>query len=296
MSLYSDKLRGFQNKINEEIGSYIPSPDRLTEKTAKAMSYACDAGGKRLRPVLFCLWMDSCGGNIEEAIPFACAIEMIHNYSLIHDDMPCMDNSDLRHGKPSVHKAFGDDIALLAGDGLLTLAFEIMLNSQNNMLPVNRRLEAAYTLAEAAGINGMVGGQNLDLDSEGKELDFDSLLLLQSGKTAALIKAACVMGAQCAGASESIVRAAAEYGENLGLCFQIVDDILDVVASEEQLGKPIHSDEENQKNTMVSLLGVEKAKDLAVQYTNQAIDAIKDLPFSTKEFIDLSKELITRIS
>ena len=295
MELYSPKMKEYLALVEKYLDEYLPDEDTLSEKTAIAMKYACKSGGKRIRPVLLLTWAANCGGNVKEALPFACALEMLHCYSLIHDDMPCMDNSPLRHGKPSVHRFFGENIALLAGDGLLTRAFEVMLNPENSKIPVEKKLEASFILADAAGINGMVGGQNLDLVTSGKQLDLDTILLLHSGKTAALIKAACLMGAHLAGADKDTIRAAATFGENIGISFQIIDDILDVTASTEELGKPSHIDEENEKNTIVSLLGVEEAKKLAIQYTDQAIAAMEDVSFDAEELCAFAKSLITRI-
>lgn len=296
MELYSQQMKEYLSQIEVALHKYLPEQDMLTESTAKAMQYACEAGGKRIRPVLVLTWADMCGTKLNSVMPFACAIEMIHSYSLIHDDMPCMDNSPLRRGKPSVHKEFGEDIALLAGDGLLTRAFEIMLNPNNSTLSSDRKMEAAYALADAAGINGMVGGQNLDLVSEGKQLDLDKVLMLQSAKTASLIKAACMMGAICSGANKEIIGSAAAFGEYLGIAFQVIDDILDVTSTSEQLGKPTNSDEENHKNTMVSLLGVEKAKELASQYTENALKVLQNLPYNTEDLSNLTRALANRIN
>ncbi len=297
MELYSDRLKKYLESIEDSLHSYFPDEDKLSGETVRAMKYSIEAGGKRIRPVLVLTWADICGGKESFALPFACALEMVHSYSLIHDDMPCMDDSPLRRGKPSVHKEFGEDIALLAGDGLLTRAFEIILNPSicEKMNPEDR-LAAAFTLADAAGVNGMVGGQNLDLTSEGKNLDFDSIVLLQSGKTAALIRAACVMGAQVSGAKEETVRAAAVYGENLGMAFQVVDDILDVTSTSADLGKPVNHDVECHKNTMVSLLGLEEAKKIAKDFTQKAIDALTEININSSDLIDLAQKLISRIN
>jgi geranylgeranyl diphosphate synthase type II len=228
-------------------------------------------------------------------MPFACGLEMIHSYSLVHDDLPCMDNSPLRRGKPSVHAAFGEDMALLAGDALLTRAFETMLNpAYLHDVTAEAAVRAAFTLADAAGIYGMVGGQVIDLQSEGKAIDLSTLEKLQEGKTAALIVAACVIGCIVGGGSDSQIAAARLYGENLGLCFQIVDDILDVTASAEELGKPVGSDAENEKVTYVSLLGIESACRLAVERTGQAIASLADFGEEADGLRTLAEALLNR--
>jgi geranylgeranyl diphosphate synthase type II len=238
------------------------------------MHYACTDGGKRLRPVLLLEFCRLCGGDVQAALPFACAIEMIHAYSLVHDDMPCMDNSPLRRGKPAVHKKYGEDMALLVGDGLLTFAFETMLSRIEN-IPADRVLSAALELAQSAGIDGMVGGQTIDLQSEGKTISVEQLNVLQSLKTGALLKAACVMGAILGGASSEIRAAAEKFGKEIGRAFQIVDDILDATADATTLGKPVGADAAAEKSTYVTLLGLQKAKEMAQKHTNEAIEALR---------------------
>ena len=272
MQLYTPVLEQHLTAVEAALPNFLPSAGGLQDTVVHAMAYACSAGGKRLRPVLTLEFCRLCGGEPERALPFACAVEMIHSYSLVHDDLPCMDNSALRRGKPSTHVAYGEDMALLAGDALLNRAFETMLRVRN--LPAERVLAAAGVLADAAGIEGMVGGQVIDLESEKKPIPLETLEALQMGKTAALIRAACEMGSLVAGAPSEQQEAARAYGTALGLCFQIVDDILDVTATAEQLGKPTGSDSENQKSTYVSLLGLDEARRLAQQRTEQARQAL----------------------
>lgn len=272
MELYTSGLEQHLVAIEAALPTFLPTAGGLQDTVVHAMAYACSVGGKRLRPVLTLEFCRLCGGDPEQALPFACALEMIHSYSLVHDDLPCMDNSALRRGKPSTHAAYGENMALLAGDALLNRAFETMLHVRD--LPAERVLAASGALADAAGIDGMVGGQVIDLESEAKTIPLDTLEALQMGKTAALIRAACEMGSIVAGAPPAQQEAARQFGTALGLCFQIVDDILDVTATEEQLGKPIGSDMENQKNTYVSLLGLDKARQLAQQRTVQAQQAL----------------------
>ncbi len=258
--------------IERGLAGYLPPEDCAQGSVCTAMKYALLDGGKRIRPVLTLEFCRVCGGNIQSALPFACAVEMIHSYSLIHDDLPCMDNDDLRRGKPSCHKQFGEAVALLAGDALLTLAFETMLNkSVNTGLSAQNRLNAAAVLAKQAGAMGMIGGQVIDLDCEGKNVPIQVLQKMDDLKTGALISAACQMGCILAGADEKMIQAADRYAKNIGLAFQIMDDILDVTSTSENLGKPIGSDAENKKSTYVSLLGLAAAQNLVYQLTEQAL-------------------------
>ncbi|MBQ8683959.1 MAG: polyprenyl synthetase family protein [Clostridia bacterium] len=274
---------------------YMPATGGLQTVVAEAMAYACEAGGKRIRPVLTMEFCRLCGGDPEAALPFAAAIEMIHSYSLVHDDLPCMDNSPLRRGRPSTHAVYGETMALLAGDGLLNLAFETMLRPDvRRDVPADRVLGAASALADAAGIEGMVGGQVIDLNSEGQAIGLPVLEALQQGKTAALLIAACVMGARLAGATPEQEEAARAYGENIGLSFQMVDDILDVTATAEALGKPTGSDAENEKVTYVSLLGLEETRRLAAQRTQQALDALAIFGEEAESLRCLAQTLLER--
>lgn len=295
MTLYTELMRHALRAVEEAMPRYLPKTDTLQGVVSEAMGYACAAGGKRIRPVLLLEFCRLCGGHMEDALPYACAIEMIHSYSLVHDDLPCMDNSPLRRGKPSAHVKYGEDMALLAGDALLNRAFECMLQPDAaTKIPAERRLRAAFVLADAAGINGMVGGQVIDLQSENCEIPLEHLEALQEGKTAALIRAACVMGCILAGADETVCSAADRFGREIGLCFQIVDDILDVTSDEATLGKPVNSDAENTKNTYVSLLGVENSKKLAEERTNKAIEAMACFGEAGKGLCALAEALLHR--
>lgn len=269
MALYTERLQQHLDLIESHLAAFLPTGDGIGE----IMHYACEGGGKRIRPVLLLECCRLCGGNVENALAFAAAVECIHSYSLVHDDLPCMDNSALRRGKPSAHVKYGEAMALLAGDALLNRAFEIMLTVKN--VEPHAALRAALELAHHAGVHGMIGGQVLDLDSEGKQIDLDTLKRLQEGKTAALLVAACRMGAILGGGTDKQIESAGQYGYYLGLAFQVVDDILDVTATAEELGKPVGSDDANAKNTYVSLLGLEQSKALAVSYTTQAKAALE---------------------
>lgn len=238
-----------------------------------AMNYSLMAGGKRIRPVLTLETCRMCGGDVEAALPFACALEMVHTYSLIHDDLPCMDDDDLRRGKPTNHKVFGEANAVLAGDALLTAAFE-MMTEHHGTLDAERVLDAVDCLSHAAGAAGMIGGQVLDMEGEDRSLSLDELKLMQSLKTGALICAAAELGCIVAGGSREQRRAVREYAQCIGRAFQVRDDMLDVTSTDEVLGKPIGSDAENGKTTFVTALGLEGCATLVDELTEQAIEAL----------------------
>lgn len=276
----------YLDEINSALKEYLPAADDVV---SQAMRYSVENGGKRIRPALLLEFCRVCGGDYKKAVPFACALEMIHTYSLIHDDLPCMDNDDFRRGKPSCHIAFGEEYALLAGDALLTLAFETAMKSN---LSAEITVKAAKELAKAAGVMGMVGGQVLDLQNEGKKVGVSDLQKTDELKTGELIRAACVLGCICAGADDKKIAAAEKYAHDIGIAFQIVDDILDVTSDEETLGKPIGSDEENQKSTYVSLLGIEKSRKTAEELTlnaQKALDAFDGDVSSLKDFAEKLK-------
>ena len=271
--MIKNKIKAFAEEFEGWAGELLAHKECEYSLISDAMRYSVADGGKRLRPFLIKSFYEAAGGSAIAYKNFALAIECIHSYSLVHDDLPCMDNDDMRRGKPSCHRKFGEEYALLAGDGLLTLAFSVAAKTEN--IPSDRVVKAIAVLADLAGVDGMVGGQTVDLLWEEKsDVTTDILTLICSLKTGALIKAACLIGAILAGADEERLSAAAEYAENLGLAFQIVDDILDVIGDEQKLGKPINSDEENGKSTFVSLLGIEKCKELVNRFTEQAKDAL----------------------
>ncbi len=295
MGLYSPTMEQYLNLIERELEKAMPSVNVKQKTVCDAMAYACAAGGKRLRPMLVLVFAALCGGDVQAAAPYACAMEMIHCYSLVHDDLPCMDNSLLRRGRPSTFAKYGEDMALLAGDGLLTRAFEWGLDEQHvARVGAVKAVKALQLLADAAGIYGMVGGQTIDLESEGKPIDLATLQELQEGKTGALLRASCEMGAVLGGADQVKQQAAASYGAALGRAFQIVDDILDVTASAEDLGKPVGADEENEKVTYVSLLGLEGAKSLADEQTAKALEALSVFGEEADELRALTKALLNR--
>ncbi len=295
MELYTPILSAHCRRLEDALPELLPVTGGPQDTVVRAMRYACADGGKRIRPVLTMEFCRLTCGDAERALPFAAAVEMIHSYSLIHDDMPCMDNSPLRRGKPAVHAAFGEDMALLAGDGLLTYAFEVMLSEKTlRAIPADLAATAAGVLATASGVSGMVGGQTIDIESDGKQIPLARLEQLQEGKTGALLRAACEMGVIIGGGDDTARRAAAAFGDHLGRSFQMTDDILDVTASAAALGKPIGSDAVNEKVTYVSLLGLEKTRQLAKEQTEAAVEALDAFSGDTGSLITLAHALLYR--
>lgn len=264
----------------------------LDENLMRAMEYSLMAGGKRLRPILLMAAADSITGNGEKFITVADALEMIHTYSLIHDDLPAMDNDDYRRGKLTNHKVFGEATAILAGDALLTLAFEVALRQED--VPPEILLTVLREISIAAGSAGMVGGQAVDLHSEGVRIDFETLKLMHRGKTGALFKAAIRSGAILAQASEKNLDDLTRYAENFGLAFQITDDILDVTGDEKILGKPIGSDAKNLKSTYVSLTSLEEAKNFAQAAVDEALKSLEDFGSEADFLRELVRYIIAR--
>ena len=286
-------LKTYCDKIEEKLLEFTKDKNSLQGVILEAMEYSLMAGGKRLRPVLMLEFCRMCGGDVSKYLDIACTIEMIHTFSLIHDDLPCMDNDDYRRGMPSCHKAFDENIALLAGDALNTLAFEVIANAaMEQRITADKAVMLTSVLSHAVGTSGMIGGQVIDLQSEGKIISLDTLNKLQEQKTGALIEAACVMGVILGGDFGKIPEAA-DYANALGRAFQIVDDILDVTGSFEELGKPIGSDDEQHKNTYVSLMGLEESKAAADKLTGEDLGYLEI--FKDNEFLcDLTKSLLER--
>ena len=287
--------RDYQYLIETALKEYLPK-GKFTEQTLiDSMEYSLMCGGKRIRPLLTLLFCELCNEDVKKALPYACAVEMIHTYSLIHDDLPCMDDDDYRRGKPSNHKVYGEDIATLSGDALQSLAFEIMLSEEAvSSVSAEKAAKAAYTLSKYCGTLGMVGGQVIDIENEGKRAKLEVLQEMDEKKTAALIKAACEMGCIVGGACEEKLDAATKYAHNIGIAFQIMDDILDVTSTSEDLGKPVGSDSENDKSTYVSLLGIEECKKLVDTLTNEAIDALKAFDNDYSALSELALSLAQR--
>lgn len=260
--------------INSKLDSFVPECTYGEAVVCDAMKYSLGIGGKRIRPVLLLEFCRVCGGDVEKALPFAVALEMIHTYSLIHDDLPCMDDDDMRRGMPSCHIKYGEEYALLAGDGLLTRAFGVIAESEIAKENPACAIKAVALLSELAGVNGMIGGQTVDLKNEGRRASIETLEIMDSLKTGALIVSAAKLGCLAAGADEEKTKAAVTFCEKIGHAFQIVDDILDVVGDEKELGKPIGSDGESDKSTYVSLLGLEKSREYADRLTKEAVEAL----------------------
>lgn len=264
----------------------------IDENLMRAMEYSLMAGGKRLRPILLMAAADAINGSGEKFITVADALEMIHTYSLIHDDLPAMDNDDYRRGKLTNHKVFGEATAILAGDALLTLAFEVVLRQRD--VPPEILLTVLKEISSAAGAAGMVGGQAIDLRSEGVQIDLATLKLMHTGKTGALFKAAIRSGAILAQASEKKLLDLTRYAENFGLAFQITDDILDVTGDEKILGKPTGSDIKNAKSTYVSLTSLDEAKRLAQETVDEALNSLESFGAEADFLRELVQYLISR--
>ena len=266
-------LKEYGEIVSERIYEFLSSKN-APKQLIDAMLYSVGAGGKRLRPSLMMQFAKALGCEPELVLDFACAVEMIHTYSLIHDDLPCMDNDDVRRGKPSCHIAFGEDIALLAGDSLLTAAFEIA--SESEVLP-QKAVMCIGEIAKASGMCGMCAGQCLDLESENKQITADELKEIHKGKTVAMIEICAKIPCIIADADEETTLKCLKYCEEIGLAFQIQDDILDVIGDETKLGKPINSDGENKKNTYVSFYGLDECKRMVEEMTVSAINCVSKI-------------------
>ncbi|MCL2227001.1 MAG: polyprenyl synthetase family protein [Oscillospiraceae bacterium] len=276
-----DELRQCKAMVDERLRQALPGGGGNYSTLLESMRYSLLDGGKRIRAALTIKFCEAAGGKPGDALNAACAIEMLHSYTLIHDDLPCMDDDGMRRGKPSNHIAYGEFTAMLAGDALQAAAFESLLNSE---LPPERVVKMAKVLAKAAGAHGVCGGQYLDLSGEGKEHTKEELLEIYSMKTTALFSASAQMGVFAGGGTDAQAAAAVEYSKAVGLAFQARDDILDCTSTERELGKPIGSDAENQKTTLASLLGIEKCEELVEAETEKAIYALKGA-FERAEFL-----------
>ena len=289
---FKEKLNQATKETEAVVYSYLPPEEGHQKTIFEAMNYSMKAGGKRLRPLLMRETYRMFGGEGKEIEPFMAAIEMIHTSSLIHDDLPCMDNDDFRRGKPSCHKAFDEATALLAGDVLLTEAFEVIANAP---LSEHARIEAARLLAVGGGSRGMIWGQELDVTYEGKPLDEALLRTIHENKTGALINASVQMGVCAAGGTREDASYLERYAFDLGLVFQIVDDVLDVISTPEELGKPIGSDQENGKVTFATLYGPQGALELAQKINDESCEALKKVYGDRADFlIHLAGQLVTR--
>ena len=278
--------------VEEALEVALPKQDGPESRVVEAMRYSLFAGGKRLRPILCLAASEAVGGDLKAAMPAGCALEMIHTYSLIHDDLPAMDDDDLRRGKPTNHKVFGEAIAILAGDGLLTEAF-VLLSDYNSLLP-ERAVQVIGVIAEAASYRGMVGGQVVDILSQNKRADLETVQQMHSRKTAALIAAATESGALAGKGSEAQVAALARYGRAIGLAFQIADDILDIEGDTELLGKTTGADEARGKVTYPAAVGLERSRQTANEMVNDALAALEGFDDRANPLRSLANYIITR--
>ncbi len=281
--------------IDETLKGFMPEPEGPTSELIRAMDYSLFAGGKRLRPILCMAGAEAVGGEGRDALPVACALEMIHTYSLIHDDLPAMDNDDMRRGKPTSHKVFGEALAILAGDGLLTEAFNLMIRSDLPEKIGTARFQEVITLISvAAGHRGIVGGQAVDVMMEGKEVDSSIVDFIHNHKTGALISASVSSGAILGGGSRQELDEIASYGNKIGLAFQISDDILNIEGDSEEMGKRAGSDEQKRKNTYPSVYGMERSKVILKESVDAAINSLKQFGNSADPLRQIAGYIIER--
>jgi geranylgeranyl diphosphate synthase type II len=272
---FRNYLKNKQSEVDKALDSHLPAKEAKPGVIHESMRYSALAEGKRIRPILCLASCEALGGNTGEALPFACALEMIHTYSLVHDDLPCMDDDDFRRGRPTNHKVYGEAIAVLAGDALLTLAFEIMSKAKD--VPPNIRIQVIEEVASGSGTFGLVGGQVADLTYQGKTIQPEDLEFIHLNKTARLIQASVKAGAMLANASPEAVEAMSQYGKYLGLAFQITDDLLDVLGNAEKMGKAVRKDADLSKSTYPGLFGIENSKRMAEDSIQKALDAVSFL-------------------
>lgn len=284
-------FESYKPLIENRINDLLCESDNRYNEVVKAARYSLLLGGKRIRPIIMMEFCELFGGKKTDALDFAIALEMIHTYSLIHDDLPCMDNDDMRRGKPSCHKQFSEEIALLAGDALLTEAFSVVANADADD---NIKINVVKTLAEMSGIYGMLGGQVIDLSFVKNSPDIHELSDMYARKTGCLLRAAAIIGATTANASEQDIINADLFAQKVGLAFQIIDDILDTVGDAQLLGKPVGSDEKNNKPTFVALLGLDAAKNEAEKLTNQALQILDKFSGNTNNIKEITKYLLER--
>ncbi len=292
LSAYLNERRA---TVDDTLRGIFPDPEGPAADIVRAMRYSLFAGGKRLRPILCIAGAEAAGGEVKDVLPVACAIELIHTYSLIHDDLPVMDDDDMRRGKPTSHKVFGEAVALLAGDGLLTKAFQVMTNQDFvNRVSPHALLVVIGLIAQAAGHEGMVGGQVVDIQSEGKEVDPSLVQFIHTRKTAALISASVVSGAILAGAEEDQVKALTSYGKSIGLAFQVSDDILDIEGDSRELGKNVGSDTRQEKITYPAVLGLNRSKEIQKELVERAIESLALFDQGAEPLRHIARYIIAR--
>ena len=281
--------------VDEALRGFFPEPQGPSADVIRAMTYSLFAGGKRLRPILCLAGAEAVGGEGQDAIPVACAIELIHTYSLIHDDLPVMDDDDMRRGRPSNHKVFGEAVALLAGDALLTEAFRLMTHTDSTTrVKPHTLLNVIRLISTAAGYKGMVGGQVVDVQSEGKEVAPSLVEFIHTYKTGALIAASVTSGAILGGGEESQVDAITAYGQKTGLAFQISDDVLDIEGDSHVLGKGVGGDAERGKITYPAVLGLSRSKEIQREFVDLAIESIKSFDHRANPLRQIARYIIER--
>lgn len=269
-----EELKARAAQVDKALDEYLPSPDTYPEVIHQAMRYTVFAGGKRLRPVIALATAELAGGDLSAVMPAACALELLHTYSLVHDDLPAMDDDDMRRGRPTCHKVFGEAVAVLAGDALLTLSFQLLARTVENGIPAELVLRVISEVAEAAGTSGLIGGQVVDILSTSSSITPATLEYIHRHKTGALYRVAARTGAILAGAGTDVLDAITRYAEYLGLAFQIKDDILDVEGDAQKIGKPTGSDEKNKKATYPAVFGLQKAREKAAEAADRAVAAL----------------------
>jgi geranylgeranyl diphosphate synthase type II len=283
--------------VDAALEALMPPATTFPPRVFEAMRYSLFAGGKRVRPILAIASAEALGAKAAGLLPIAGALELIHTYSLVHDDLPAMDNDDLRRGRPTCHRVYGDAIAILAGDGLLNLAFEVLSDPKRlRTVPAGRLIAIIREISRASGVYGMVGGQVVDMESEGKDVDFPTLEYIHTHKTGALIRASVRAGALYGRASEKRLKALTRYGEYVGLAFQIADDILDITGTEEEIGKDVGSDLEKGKKTFPSFYGLEESRRRAREVSDRAVLALKGFDKKADPLRELARYIVTRVN
>ena len=283
--------------VDKTLSTLMPSPETYPPTVFQAMRHSLFAGGKRVRPILAIAAAETLGARDAGLLPVASSLELIHTYSLVHDDLPAMDNDDLRRGKPTCHKVYGEATAILAGDGLLNMAFEVLSDPRRlRTVPAKRLIAIISEIAHSSGCFGMIGGQVVDMESEGKNIELPTLDYIHTHKTGALIRASVRVGALYAGATEKRLKALTRYGEYVGLAFQIADDILDLTGTQEDIGKDVASDLKKGKKTYPSFFGIEDSRRRAREVSERAVASLRDLDRKADPLRELAKYIVTRVS
>ena len=294
---FQDELKKRTEEINKVIQSYLPAEEGFAKTMAQAMNYSILAGGKRLRPMLILETLRLFGGEEKLAYPFMAAMEMIHTHSLVHDDLPALDNDDYRRGRLTTHKVYGEAMGVLSGVALLNYAYEVMLTAFDKADTPDRQahvIQVLKVISHKTGLYGMLGGQSVDVENDGKPMSREMIDYIYENKTSALIEASVMTGAILGGATEEEIAIVEKAAKNIGLAFQIQDDILDVTSTEEELGKPIHSDEKNHKTTYVTLMGIEKASQQVKKLSDEAVTLLEGLNKKNEFLFTLVNELVGR--